>query len=189
MRIKEIMERVDNPTYDPEAGFLRNVGRAGLDQFVRGQLGISAYDSEQEEKRRGERAQRQQQQADRAERQRGEQDVAHEIGQAEIPDRLRTEPATQTVATTPPASIVQQPAAANYAQTNRVKYGATTTNAPAATVPAVGTYTPPVNPAAPPEIYYLDNQPLNPNNPIHARLIAQMQQQGITQARSGTPKR
>jgi hypothetical protein len=51
MRIKEIMERVD-PAYNPDAGFLRNVGRAGLDRFVRSQLGIGAYSDEEERRKR-----------------------------------------------------------------------------------------------------------------------------------------
>jgi hypothetical protein len=46
MRIKEIMERVENPVYDPEAGFLQNVGRASLNRFTQSELGIDAYDRE-----------------------------------------------------------------------------------------------------------------------------------------------
>jgi hypothetical protein len=180
MRIKEIMERVDNPAYDPEAGFLRNVGRAGLDQFVRSQLsGTSAYSDEEEEERRSKRA------AQQAARQ-----AAHAIDQSEVP--------SGTVVSQTDAAKTQT-AAPNFSQGN---INRTTINAPTAAVPAIRPYvpqamvpniaTPPVpavNPAAEPEVYYLDNKPLNPNNPIHSRLIAQMQQQGITQAKTGTAKK
>jgi len=161
MRIKEIMERVD-PAYNPDAGFLRNVGRAGLDRFTRSQLGVGAYDDEQEAEQRKKRAAQQ--------------------------------AAPQT------AAANTQSVAPNFAQGTA---GQTTVNAPTATVPAIRPYipqapaattaapvqTPAVNPAAPPEVYYLDNRPLNPNNPIHSKLIAQLQQQGITQAKTGIPKK
>jgi hypothetical protein len=153
MRIKEIMERVD-PAYDPNAGFLRNIGRAGLNRFVRNQLGIDAYDDEDAEEKRSKK-----------------------IEPVPAPD------------STP-----------NFGQGN-VKQA--TVNAPVAAVPAIRPYVPQsssadtatpaqapaVDPAKPPEVYTLDGQPLNPNNPIHSRLIAQMQQQGITQAKTGTPKK
>jgi hypothetical protein len=172
MRIKEIMERVD-PAYNPDAGFgtgavkkttgfLQNVGRAGLDRFTRSQLGVGAYDDEQEAEQRKKRAAQQ--------------------------------AAPQT------AAANTQSVAPNFAQGTA---GRTTVNAPTATVPAIRPYipqapaattaapvqTPAVNPAAPPEVYYLDNRPLNPNNPIHSKLIAQLQQQGITQAKTGIPKK
>jgi hypothetical protein len=153
MRIKEIMERVDT-AYDPNAGFLRNAGRAGLNRFVRNQLGIDAYDDEDVEKKRSK----------------------------------KTEP-VQAPDPTP-----------NFSQ-GKTKQA--TVNVPVAAVPAVRPYVPQasstdtttptrvpaVNPAKPSEVYTLDGQPLNPNNPIHSRLIAQMQQQGITQAKIGTPKK
>lgn len=181
MRIKEIMERVDDTTYDPGVGLLRNIGRAGLDQFVRGQLGgTSAYDREQEEERRGKRAAQQ-----------AAQQAAQAIDQAEVPSGT-TAPQTD-------AANVRS-VAPNFAQGTANR---TTINAPTAGAPAIRPYvpqasaagsatpaqTPAVNPAAEPEIYYLDNKPLNPNNPIHSRLIARMQQQGITQARTGVPKK
>jgi len=65
-----------------------------------------------------------------------------------------------------------KPAAApNFTQTNRVQYQPATVNT-----------TPGVNPAAAPVVYTLDGNPLNPSNPIHAKLIAQMQAAGVTRA-------
>jgi len=56
-------------------------------------------------------------------------------------------------------------------------------NVPPSAIPQVkATPKPVVNPAAKPVVYTQDGQPLNPNNPIHAKLIAQMQSAGVTNA-------
>jgi hypothetical protein len=56
-------------------------------------------------------------------------------------------------------------------------------NVPPSAIPQVkATPKPVVNPAAKPVVYTLAGQPLNPNNPIHAKLIAQMQSAGVTNA-------
>ena len=56
-------------------------------------------------------------------------------------------------------------------------------NVPPSAIPQVkATPNPVVNPAAKPVVYTLAGQPLNPNNPIHAKLIAQMQSAGVTNA-------
>jgi hypothetical protein len=47
---------------------------------------------------------------------------------------------------------------------------------------------PVVNPAAIPQQYTLDGNPLDPKNPIHAKLIAQMQSQGVINATTPTAK-
>lgn len=62
-----------------------------------------------------------------------------------------------------------------------------TVNTPVATaaLPAA----PVADPAAEPEVYVWDGQPLNPKNPVHARLIAQMQAAGVTKAKTRAPKR
>jgi len=180
MRIKEIMERVDNPVYDPEAGVLKNIGRAGLDQFVRGQLGgTSAYSDEQEEKRRQERAAQQ-----------AAQQAAQAIDRVEVPPSTAA-PQTATANT--------QSVAPNFAQGTA---GRTTTNAPTAAVPAIRPYvpqvstaataapvqTPAVNPAKPAQVYRFDGRALNPNNPRDAKIIKQLQVAGVTSASTGIPR-
>jgi len=178
MRIKEIMERVD-AAYDPDAGFLHNVGRAGLDRFVRGQLGISAYDDEQETERRKERAAKQ-----------AAQQASQAIDQTEVP---ASAPAPQT------AAANTQSVAPNFAQGIT---GRTTINAPTATVPAIRPYvpqvstattaapvrTPAVNPAKPPQVYTFDGRALNPANANDAKIIKQLQAAGVTSARVGIPR-
>jgi hypothetical protein len=178
MRIKEIMERVD-AAYDPEAGVFRNLGRASLNRFVRGQLGIDAYDDEQEAEKRKERAAKQ-----------AAQQAAQAIDQAEVPAGAAT---PQTAATN------TQSVAPNFAQTTA---GRTTVNAPTATVPAIRPYvpqvstvtstapaqTPAVNPAKPPQVYTFDGRALNPNNPNDAKIIKQLQAAGVTSAKVGIPR-
>jgi hypothetical protein len=87
------------------------------------------------------------------------------------------------------ANIMQQPGMQkyaakpkpNYTQTGRFKYQpATTTVNPMAS--------PAVKPAVAPQQYTLDNKPLDPKNPIHAKLIAQMQAQGVTNATTPAAK-
>jgi hypothetical protein len=87
------------------------------------------------------------------------------------------------------ANIMQQPSMKkyaekpkpNYAQTGQVNYkpATVTVNSPAA---------PKINPAATPQQYTLDGNPLDPKNPIHAKLIAQMQSQGVINATTPTAK-
>jgi hypothetical protein len=69
----------------------------------------------------------------------------------------------------------------NYAQTGQVNYkpATVTVNSPGA---------PKVNAAATPQQYTLDGNPLDPKNPIHAKLIAQMQSQGVINATTPTAK-
>jgi single-stranded DNA-binding protein len=182
MRIKEITEALASTAYDPDAGFLRNVGRAGMDRFVRGQLGIGAYDDEELEKRKQRDLDREnQQQTDQT--QAAVQQAAQEIDQAEIP---AADAAPQTDASNI-QSVAQQRTATtvpNYAQTNRTRYGATT-NAPALPVPAT---TAAVDPAKPAQVYRFDGRALNPNNPRDANIIKQLQAAGVTSARSGIPR-
>jgi len=179
MRIKEIMERAD-AAYDPDAGFLQNVGRAGLDQFTRSQLkGTSAYSDEQEAERRKERASKQ-----------AAQQAAQAIDQAEVP------PGTVAPQT---AAANTQSVAPNFAQGTA---GRTTTNAPTAAVPTIRPYvpqvsaattaapvqTPAVNPAKPAQVYRFDGRALNPNNPRDAKIIKQLQVAGVTSASTGIPR-
>jgi hypothetical protein len=95
----------------------------------------------------------------------------------------------------PAAQLPRPVVAPNFVQTNRTKYQPATVNAPVATVPNMPTTLPPkpaapvVNPAAKPEVYVWDGQPLNPKNPVHARLIAKMQAAGVTKAKTREPKR
>jgi hypothetical protein len=178
MRIKEIMERVD-AAYDPDAGFLQNVGRAGLDRFTRNQLRIGAYNDDEEAKRRKERASKQ-----------AAQQAAQATNQAEVPSSTAT---PQTAATN------TQSVAPNFAQGTA---GRTTTNAPTAAVPAIRPYvpqmstaataapvqTPAVNPATPAQVYRFDGRALNPNNPRDAEIIKQLQVAGVTSASTGIPR-
>lgn len=103
-------------------------------------------------------------------------------------------PAAQLPASAAPAQL-PRPVVPNYAQTNKVGYRPATVNAPVAAVPNMPPTVPPkpaapvVNPAAKPEVYVWDGQPLNPKNPVHARLIAQMQAAGVTKAKTRAPKR
>jgi hypothetical protein len=199
MRIKEIMERVDNPTYDPEAGFLRNVGRAGLDQFTRSQLGgTSAYSYDQEEQRRDARAA--QREVDRQKA--TAQQAAQAINQAQVPAGSaapQTSAAnTQSIAPTP-APAAQTTPVSNFAQGTA---GRTTVNVPTAAVPAIRPYvpqvstattaapvqTPAVNPAKPAQVYRFDGRALNPNNPRDANTIRQLQAAGVTSASTGIPR-
>jgi hypothetical protein len=96
MRIKEIMEQSD-AAYNPDAGFLRNVGRAGLDRFTQSELGIDAYDRESLRR----------EQAARAQRQRAERRAAQTPDRAEIPADTASEPSVQ------PAVDPQAAAASN----------------------------------------------------------------------------
>jgi hypothetical protein len=198
MRIKEIMEVLSSPAYDPDAGFLRNVGRAGLDKFVRSQIGIGAYDDEELEKRK----QRKQRDQDRSIRQQTDQaqsaaqQAAQEIDQAKVP---AADAAPQTAAsnTQPIAQTAPTP---NFAQGTA---GQTTVNAPTATVPAIRPYvpqvstattaapvqTPAVNPAKPAQVYRFDGRALNPNNPNDARIITALRAQGVTSGTTARGKR
>jgi len=111
----------------------------------------------------------------------------------------RVVPDTAQVAKLPqpaPAQLPKPAAAPNFIQTNRVKYQPATVNAPVANVPNVSSRptiskpaAPVVNPAAAPVVYSLDGQPLNPNNPVHAKLIAQLQSAGVTKANTKTKTR
>jgi hypothetical protein len=213
MRIKEIMERV-TPAYDPDAGFLRNVGRAGLNRFVRGQLGTDAYSDEEEDKKRQERAA--QREVDRQKA--AANQAAREIDQANVPaggTAPQTSAAnTQSVAPAPaPAAPAQTTPAPNFGQggyaatTTTVKpaaitpttpakptapnfsrggYAATTTNAPTAAVPAIPARptAPAVNPTKPPQVYTFDGRALNPGNANDARIIKTLQSQGVTSGRT-----
>jgi len=199
MRIKEIMERV-TPAYDPDAGFLRNVGRAGLNRFVRGQVGVDAYSDEEEAEKRQERAA--QREVDRQKA--AANQAAREIDQANVPaggTAPQTSAAnTQSVAPAPaPAAPAPTAPTPNFAQGTA---GRTTINAPTAAVPAIRPYvpqvstaataapaqtpaqTPAVNPAKPPQVYTFDGRALNPANANDANIIKQLQAAGVTSGRT-----
>jgi hypothetical protein len=121
-----------------------------------------------------------------------------DVDAQEVPDPAKVAklPQSASAQLAKPAAQLPRPVAApNFAQTNRTKYQPATVNAPVATVPNMPVTVPPkpaapvVNPAAKPEVYVWDGQPLNPKNPVHARLIAQMQAAGVTKAKTRAPKR
>jgi hypothetical protein len=194
MRVNEVVNPLDRGAFSG----LRNLGRSALNQFTRSQIGVDAYGDEEAaefEKSAAEKQKKDQEQAKRQQQQTAAQQAARAIAQADAPaGSTAPQTAAANIQTVSPAV---QPASAqtaptpNFAQTNRVQYQPATTNAPTATVPNMPPRLPAanVNPAAKPVIYTLDDVPLNPNNPIHSRLIAQMQQQGITQARTKVPKK
>jgi hypothetical protein len=121
-----------------------------------------------------------------------------DVDAQEVPDPAKVAKLPQSAPAQlarPAAQLPRPVAAPNFAQTNRTKYQPATVNAPVATVPNMPATVPPkpaapvVNPAAKPEVYVWDGQPLNPKNPVHARLIAQMQAAGVTKAKTRAPKR
>jgi len=97
--------------------------------------------------------------------------------------------AATTVA--PAAGTAQTTPAPNFGQGG---YAATTTNAPAATVPTVAarpaarpaatSAAPLVNPAKPPQVYTFDGRALDPGNANDARIIKTLQSQGVTSGRT-----
>jgi len=121
-----------------------------------------------------------------------------DVDAQEVPDPAKVaklpQPAPAQLAK-PTAQLPRPVAAPNFAQTNRTKYQPATVNAPVATVPNMPPTLPTkpaapvVNPAAKPEVYVWGGQPLNPKNPVHARLIAKMQAAGVTKAKTREPKR
>jgi hypothetical protein len=87
------------------------------------------------------------------------------------------------------ANIMQQPGMQKYAEKPKPNYAQTgQVNYKPATVTVNSPATPKVNPAATPQQYTLDGNPLDPKNPIHAKLIAQMQSQGVINATTPTAK-
>jgi hypothetical protein len=102
----------------------------------------------------------------------------------------------QAATTVAPAAGTAQPTPApNFGQGG---YAATTTNAPAATVPTVAARpaarpaatpaatpaAPLVNPAKPPQVYTFDGRALDPGNANDARIIKTLQSQGVTSGRT-----
>lgn len=109
------------------------------------------------------------------------QAVAAQVARDQLAGKTTTQP------TVTPAATSEKP---GFLKTASDKIADKAKNQPA-TVAPIATPTaaaPLVNPAAKPEVYTLDGQPLNPSNPIHAKLIAQMQAAGVTKSRSPDQK-
>ena len=103
-----------------------------------------------------------------------------------VPAAATNQPPLATSSTAPaPSKITYKNITAPAKQADYVQRPMSykTGNVPPSAIPQVKvTPKPVVDPAAKPVVYTLDGQPLNPSNPIHAKLIAQMQAAGVTNA-------